>query len=112
MSYTWTSFQFAGTFSRFKFSGQNMRMLTAGHTPTKLAIKFYSTLSTSPQPTTPAAASLRPRSSASFQVELPPTMRIHDVFHVDRFKPLIPSPESLDRRSLPPPEEEIVNGEV
>jgi transposase InsO family protein len=55
---------------------------------------------------------LQQRSPVSFQVELPATMRIHDVFHVDRFKPFIPSPESLGRRSLPPPEPEIVNGEA
>jgi transposase InsO family protein len=55
---------------------------------------------------------LQQRSPVSFQVELPPTMRIHDVFHVDRFRPFIPSPESLGRRSLPPPEPEIVNGEI
>lgn len=39
-------------------------------------------------------------------------MRIHDVFHVDRFKPFIDSPESLGRRTLPPPEPEIVKGKV
>ena len=55
---------------------------------------------------------LQQRSPVSFQVELPATMRIHDVFHVDRFKPFIPSPESLGRRSPPPPEPEIINGEV
>lgn len=55
---------------------------------------------------------LQQRSPVSFQVELPPTMRIHDVFHVDRFKPFISSPESLGRRSLPPPEPEVINGEV
>lgn len=55
---------------------------------------------------------LAQRSPVSFQVELPPTMHIHDVFHVDRFKPFIASPESLGRRSLPPPDPEVVNGEV
>jgi transposase InsO family protein len=55
---------------------------------------------------------LQQRSPVSFQVELPPTMRIHDVFHVDRFKPFFSSPESLGRRSLPPPEPEIINGEI
>jgi hypothetical protein len=51
-------------------------------------------------------------SPVSFQVELPPTMRIHDVFHVDHFKPFVPSPESLGRQEAPPPDPEIINGEV
>jgi hypothetical protein len=51
-------------------------------------------------------------SPISFQVELPPTMRIHDVFHVDRFKPFIPLPESLGHCFLPPPKPEIVNGKA
>lgn len=53
---------------------------------------------------------LKQRSPVSFQVELPSTMRIHDVFHVDRFKPYRSSPEYLGRRSLPPPEPDIVEG--
>jgi hypothetical protein len=55
---------------------------------------------------------LAQRSPVSFQVELPPTMRIHDVFHVDRLKPYLPSPESLGRRVAPPPDPEIVDGEI
>ncbi|KAF9111600.1 hypothetical protein BGX30_007558, partial [Mortierella sp. GBA39] len=39
-------------------------------------------------------------------------MRIHNVFYVDRFKPYLPSPESLGRRAAPPPDPEIVNGEI
>ena len=39
-------------------------------------------------------------------------MRIHDVFHVDRFKPYLPSPEYLGRRTTPPPDPEIVDGEI
>jgi len=55
---------------------------------------------------------LKQRSPVSFQVELPPTMRIHDVFHVDRFRPFTPSPEYLGRRSPPPPDPEVIDGEV
>ena len=54
---------------------------------------------------------LKQHSPVSFQVELPPSMRIHDVFHVDRFKPYKDSPEYLGRRVLPPPAPEIINGE-
>jgi transposase InsO family protein len=55
---------------------------------------------------------LQQRSPVSFQVELPPTMRIHDVFHVDRFKPFLESPVSLGRRTLPAPEPEIIDGNI
>jgi transposase InsO family protein len=54
---------------------------------------------------------LKQISPVSFQVELPPTMRIHDVFHVDRFKPYKSSPEYLGRRSLAPPGPDIVEGQ-
>ena len=49
---------------------------------------------------------LEQRSPVSFRLELPPQMKIHDVFHVDRFRPYLPSPESLGRRipARPPPE--------
>jgi hypothetical protein len=39
-------------------------------------------------------------------------MRIHDVFHVDRFKPFHTSPEYLGRRSTPPPAPELIDGEI
>jgi transposase InsO family protein len=54
---------------------------------------------------------LEQHSPVSFRVELPPTMKIHDVFHVDRFQEYKPSPEALGPRApaMPPPE--IIDGE-
>ncbi len=49
-------------------------------------------------------------SPVSFRLELPPTMRIHDVFHVDRFRPYRLSPESLGSRVAPPPAPEMIDG--
>jgi hypothetical protein len=50
-------------------------------------------------------------SPVSFRVELPPTVRIHDVFHVDRFRHYYPSPEALGPRAPPQPTPIIVDGE-
>jgi hypothetical protein len=49
------------------------------------------------------------RSPVSFRLELPPSLKIHDVFHVDRFRKYIPSPESLGRRTPARPPPDIVN---
>ena len=50
-------------------------------------------------------------SPVTFRVELPPTMKIHDVFHVDRFRHYQPSPEALGQRAPAKPEPEIIDGE-
>jgi transposase InsO family protein len=50
-------------------------------------------------------------SPVSFRVELPPNMKIHNVFHVDRFRHYHPSPESLGNRSPPQPAPNIIDGE-
>jgi hypothetical protein len=54
---------------------------------------------------------LKQYSPVSFQVDLPPSLCIHDVFHVDRLKPFFESPEYLGRHSLPPPDLGIINGQ-
>ena len=48
----------------------------------------------------------------SFQVGLPLSISIHDVFHVDRYKPFNTFPEYLCRQSEPPLEPEVIDGEV
>lgn len=50
-------------------------------------------------------------SPVSFRLELPPAMKIHDVFHVDRFRHYHPSPERLGPRALPRPPPDIIAGE-
>jgi hypothetical protein len=50
-------------------------------------------------------------SPVSFRVELPPSMKIHDVFHVDRFREYKPSPESLGPRAPSQPPPEIIDNE-
>jgi hypothetical protein len=50
-------------------------------------------------------------SPVSFRLELPPSMKIHDVFHVDRFRPYSPSPEALGPRAPARPPPEIIDGE-
>jgi RNase H-like domain found in reverse transcriptase/Reverse transcriptase (RNA-dependent DNA polymerase)/Integrase zinc binding domain/Chromo (CHRromatin Organisation MOdifier) domain/Retroviral aspartyl protease len=47
----------------------------------------------------------------SFRLELPPQMKIHDIFHVDRFRPYHPSPESLGQRTHARPPPDIVEGQ-
>ena len=47
----------------------------------------------------------------SFRLELPPSMKIHDVFHVDRFRDYKPSPESLGPRAPSQPPPEIIDNE-
>ena len=48
-------------------------------------------------------------SPVSFRVELPPTMKIHDVFHVDRFRHYRQSPETLGQRAPPRPAPDIID---
>ena len=55
---------------------------------------------------------LKQPSPVSFQVELLPTMRIHDVFHVDRLQPYKSSSEYLSHRSSPLPEPEVIDSET
>ena len=47
----------------------------------------------------------------SFRLELPPQMRIHDIFHVDRFRPYQSSPESLGPRAHARPPPDIIDGQ-
>ena len=50
-------------------------------------------------------------SPVSFRLELPPTLKIHDVFHVDRFRHYHPSPAALGPRAPARPPPEIIDGE-
>jgi hypothetical protein len=50
-------------------------------------------------------------SPVSFRLELPPTMNIHPVFHVDRFRHYHPSPAVLGPRTPARPAPEIVDDE-
>lgn len=50
-------------------------------------------------------------SPVSFRLELPPSMKIHDVFHVDRFRHYHPSPESLGKRTPARPDPDIIDDE-
>ena len=54
---------------------------------------------------------LEQHSPVTFRVELPPFYKIHDVFHVDTFKPYSSSPEALGPRTPAPPDPTIVDGE-
>ena len=54
---------------------------------------------------------LEQHSPVTFRVELPPFYKIHDVFHVDTFRPYLPSPESLGTRVAAPPDTSLVDGE-
>ncbi|GJJ77575.1 hypothetical protein EMPS_09934 [Entomortierella parvispora] len=45
---------------------------------------------------------LEQHSPVTFRVELPPFYKIRDVFHVDTFRPYLPSPESLGIRAPAP----------
>ena len=54
---------------------------------------------------------LEQHSPVTFRVELPPFYKIHDVFHVDTFRPYLPSPESLGIRVAAPPDASIIDGE-
>ncbi|KAG0292685.1 hypothetical protein BGZ98_002501 [Dissophora globulifera] len=47
----------------------------------------------------------------SFCLELPPQMKIHDIFHVDRFHPHQPSPEPLGQCTPARPPPDIINGQ-
>lgn len=51
------------------------------------------------------------RSPVTFRLELPLSMRIHDVFHVDRFRHYQPSPEALGQRAPAKPAPDIIDGE-
>lgn len=53
---------------------------------------------------------LEQRSPVSFLVDLPPAYKIHNVFHVDLFRPYIESPIALGRRTTAPPPPVIVEG--
>jgi hypothetical protein len=50
-------------------------------------------------------------SPVSFRLELPQTMRIHDVFHVDRFRHYHESPSSFGSRTPPRPGPTLIDGE-
>jgi hypothetical protein len=54
---------------------------------------------------------LEQHSPVTFRVELPPFYKIHDVFHVDTFRPYLPSPESLGTRVAAPPDTSLIDGE-
>jgi hypothetical protein len=49
-------------------------------------------------------------SPVSFRVELPPSIKIHDVFHVDRFRHYQPSPERLGQRAPEKPAPDVIDG--
>lgn len=54
---------------------------------------------------------LEQHSPVTFRVELPPFYKIHDVFHVDTFRPYLQSPESLGTRVAAPPDTTLIDGE-
>ncbi|GJJ76346.1 hypothetical protein EMPS_08705 [Entomortierella parvispora] len=54
---------------------------------------------------------LEQHSPVTFRVELPPFYKIHDVFHVDTFRPYLPSPESLGIRAPAPVDPTVIDGE-
>jgi hypothetical protein len=54
---------------------------------------------------------LEQHSPVTFRVELPPFYKIHDVFHVDTFRPYLKSPESLGIRTPAPPDPTLISGE-
>jgi len=53
---------------------------------------------------------LEQHSPVSFRLELPPSLRIHDVFHVDRLRAYSPSPEHLGERTPARPPPETIDG--
>ena len=50
------------------------------------------------------------RSSLNYRLELPPTMRIHDVFHKDVLSPYMP--DEIEGRKQPAPSPVVVDGDT